>query len=211
MPTTLCANPKPSPDTNRPPAVCRWQIGETPRTQSRGHPKRPGHHCQCQVGLLPIPCQRQLVLQALELFSACVSDIPPRSTGAPQCSGIQFHRWCSWFTASWCPLMCWWWWFAGGGAMVACGERAATGCIFMSPPAWWPPYCTTQVTKSYCCCTKRYCCIEPQCTTQSHQATSVAVTNHLGHTISPSQITQAIINMPPLIPRTCLFPRKLHL
>ena len=77
-----------------------------------------------------------------------------RSTRAASYSGIKFHPRC------WCPLMCWWWWwtwwwFGGGGALVACGEGAATGCIFMSPPAWCPPYCTTQVTKSYC--TKPYC------------------------------------------------------
>ena len=118
MPTTLCANPKPSPDTNRPPAVCRWQIGETPRTQSRGHPKRPGHHCQCQVGLLPIPCQRQLVLQALELFSACVSDIPPWCTKVNRSTTMQWNPISSLvqlvhslLVSSYVlvVVVCWWW------------------------------------------------------------------------------------------------------
>ena len=156
-------------------------------TQSRGHPKRPGHHCQCQVGLLPIPCQRQLVLQALELFSACVSDIPPWCIKVNSSTTMQWNLISSLvllvhslLVSSYVlvVVVCWWW--RRGGVW-------REGCHWLHihvPPSLVPTILLHHpghqiILHQAILCTKRHCTksysIKPQCTTQAgHQTTRVS-------------------------------------
>ena len=136
--------------------------------------------------------------------------------------------------------VCWWCFVVGGGSwlmvvvlvVVVClwwwrhGGVWREGCHWLHihvPPSLVPTILLHHpghqiILHQTILCTKPHCTNH---TASNHSAPpkqdtkppASAITNHLGHTIfqSQPQITQAIINMPPLIPTSCFLQMRQHI